>query len=91
MDAKTAFAGLDLDFEHGFALGEKGMRVSAGLGPGVTARVRHSGMHLGKVSRLDKLMEDMAQGGVEATVGRVSGRRTGPYCQTPYSVLSTYH
>ncbi|RDX39629.1 hypothetical protein OH76DRAFT_662268, partial [Lentinus brumalis] len=27
MDAKTAFAGLDLDFEHGFALGEEGMSV----------------------------------------------------------------
>ncbi|RDX41409.1 hypothetical protein OH76DRAFT_1489500 [Lentinus brumalis] len=69
MDAKTAFAGLDLDFEHGFALGEEGMSVSAGLGTGVTARARHSGMHLGEVSALDKLMEDMAQGaGVDASV-----------------------
>ncbi|KAI0759966.1 hypothetical protein BD413DRAFT_594445 [Trametes elegans] len=92
MDAKRAFEGLELDFEHGFALGEEGMSVSAGLGmrsvrhsspspgsapaPGLGHRAtsppvptampalspRRSGMHLGDVSALDKLMEDMAQG-----------------------------
>ncbi|KAH9846776.1 hypothetical protein C2E23DRAFT_788645 [Lenzites betulinus] len=96
MDAKGAFEGLDLDFGHGFALGEEGMSVSAGLGihsmvsrhaepspgagaaPGLGERpssprsagpvpirgmsVRDSSMHLGDVSALDKLMEDMAQG-----------------------------
>ena len=59
MDAKKAFEGLDLDFEHGFGLGEEGMSVSAGL----ASRAKHSSMHLGDVSALDKLMEDMAQGG----------------------------
>ena len=73
MDAKTAFAGLDLDFEHGFALGEEGMSVSAGLGTGMTARARHSSMHLGDVSALDKLMEDMAHGaGVDVNLGNES-------------------
>ncbi|KAI0349954.1 hypothetical protein OH77DRAFT_1464614 [Trametes cingulata] len=93
MDVKRAFEGLDLDFEHGFALGDEGMSLSAGLGmrsmarhaspspgagsaPGLGERaaspaapspihalsVRRSSMHLGDVSALDKLMEDMAQG-----------------------------
>ena len=63
MDAKHAFAGLELDFEHGFGLGEEGMSMSAGL---MSARPKSSSMHLGDVSALDKLMEDMAQGaGVE--------------------------
>ncbi|KAI0629085.1 hypothetical protein C8Q77DRAFT_1144912 [Trametes polyzona] len=94
MDAKHAFEGLELDFEHGFALGEEGMSVSAGLGvrsmaarhaepsPGASAApglgeravsplaapppaeglsVRNSSMHLGDVSALDKLMEEMGQ------------------------------
>ncbi|KAI0364141.1 hypothetical protein BV20DRAFT_1116518 [Pilatotrama ljubarskyi] len=92
-DAKRAFEGLDLDFEHGFALGDEGMSLSAGLGmrsmarhaspsPGASAapglgecatspvapspihalNVQRSSMHLGDVSALDKLMEDMAQG-----------------------------
>ncbi|KAI0827839.1 hypothetical protein BC628DRAFT_1409423 [Trametes gibbosa] len=94
--AKGVFEGLDLDFGQGFALGEEGMSVSAGLGihsmvsrhtdlvlgpgaaPGLRERatspltaastpihnlsVRDSSMHLGDVSALDKLMEDMAQG-----------------------------
>ncbi|KAI0752981.1 hypothetical protein C8Q80DRAFT_1267434 [Daedaleopsis nitida] len=69
MDAKRAFAGLELDFEHGFGLGEEGMSVSAGLGIGMGARAKHSSMHLGDVSALDKLMEDMAQGaGVEVNM-----------------------
>ncbi|RPD53327.1 hypothetical protein L226DRAFT_540672 [Lentinus tigrinus ALCF2SS1-7] len=75
MDAKTAFEGLDLDFGRGFALGEEGMSVSAGLGTGMTARAKHSSMHLGDVSALDKLMEDMAQGAgvdVNVSLGNVS-------------------
>ena len=71
MDAKTAFAGLELDFEHGFGLGEEGMSVSAGL----ASRAKHSSMHLGDVSALDKLMEDMAQGagvGVSANASVIS-------------------
>lgn len=59
MDAKRAFAGLELDFEHGFGLGEEGMSMSAGL---MGSRPKHSSMYLGDVSALDKLMEDMAQG-----------------------------
>ncbi|EIW54561.1 uncharacterized protein TRAVEDRAFT_173778 [Trametes versicolor FP-101664 SS1] len=70
MDAKRAFEGLDLDFEHGFALGDEGMSVSAGLGmramvarhASPTPAARESGVHLGDVSALDRLMEDMAQG-----------------------------
>ncbi|KAI8974021.1 hypothetical protein BD414DRAFT_498895 [Trametes punicea] len=92
MDTKSAFEGLELDFEHGFALGEEGMSVSAGFGlrsmsrdmgpspgagtaPGLGTHARsppvpetgsplsmhRSPMHLGDVSALDKLMEDMAQ------------------------------
>ncbi|KAH9942234.1 uncharacterized protein BXZ73DRAFT_87885 [Epithele typhae] len=57
MDTKRALEGLDLDFEHGFGLGEEGMSVSAGL----TSRAKPSNMRLGEVSALDKLMEDMAQ------------------------------
>ncbi|KAI0325319.1 hypothetical protein GY45DRAFT_1261096 [Cubamyces sp. BRFM 1775] len=38
LDAKRAFEGLELDFEHGFALGEEGMSVSAGLGMRATSR-----------------------------------------------------
>ena len=70
MDAKRAFAGLDLDFEHGFGLGEEGMSVSAGLRP-----ARHSGVHLGDVSALDKLMEDIGHGagvGVSANTSMLS-------------------
>ena len=70
MDAKRAFAGLELDFEHGFGLGEEGMSVSAGLGVGIAARAKrhsrseslHGGVHLGDVSALDRLMEDIGQG-----------------------------
>ena len=76
MDAKRAFAGLELDFEHGFGLGEEGMSVSAGLGVGIAARAKrhsrseslHGGVHLGDVSALDRLMEDIGQGaGVDAS------------------------
>ncbi|TBU23853.1 hypothetical protein BD311DRAFT_703183 [Dichomitus squalens] len=70
MDAKRAFAGLELDFEHGFGLGEEGMSVSAGLGVGIAARAKrhsrsesvHGGVHLGDVSALDRLMEDIGHG-----------------------------
>ncbi|CDO76943.1 hypothetical protein BN946_scf184709.g5 [Trametes cinnabarina] len=41
MDAKRAFEGLELDFEHGFGLGEEGMSVSAGLG--MRSMTRHMG------------------------------------------------
>lgn len=59
VDAKTAFASLDLDFNHGFGLGEEGMSMSAGLSPGMAPRTSDS-----DVSASEKLMEDMAQGAV---------------------------
>ncbi|KAI0665699.1 hypothetical protein C8Q78DRAFT_1157498 [Trametes maxima] len=98
MDAKRAFEGLELDFEHGFGLGEEGMSVSAGLGtrsfsrhagpspgagaaPGLGDRAivpeqaaspRRGSMHLGDVSALDRLMEDMAQGAPMDTTADLS-------------------
>ena len=93
MDAKHAFAGLDLDFEHGFGLGEEGMSVSAGLGVGIAARAKrhsrsesiHGGVHLGDVSALDRLMEDIGHG---AGVGASANTSAVSAC-TEASVLST--
>ena len=87
MDAKRAFAGLELDFEHGFGLGEEGMSVSAGLGVGIAARAKrhsrseslHGGVHLGDVSALDRLMEDIGQGagvGASANTSVTAGTET---------------
>ncbi|OBZ69476.1 Septin ring organizing protein mid2 [Grifola frondosa] len=58
IDARRAFEGLELDFGRGFAMGDEGMSMSAGLG----LAIHGSDMHLGDVSALDKLVEDVAQG-----------------------------
>lgn len=52
---RGVFEGLDLDFESGFALGDEGMSMAAGLDFGVA----HEDMPIGRISALDRLVEDV--------------------------------
>lgn len=52
---KGVFEGLDLDFESGFALGDEGMSMAGGLNFGV----ERDDMPIGRMSALDRLVEDV--------------------------------